>query len=156
MIKLTVELVPKSCWYENLRSYLDKKDWDLIRKFCYKQAKYRCEICGGVGETHPIECHEKWSYDDINLIQKLEGVIGLCPECHEVKHSGLAISRGRKQKVINQLCKVNNWSVSKSKSYLTSCFTEYHIRSQKKYKVDYSWLEKFLPNHLEYQTKNND
>jgi hypothetical protein len=48
---LTIELVPKTAWFTNLRSYLTSKEWDVVRKKCYKEANYCCEICGGKGNT---------------------------------------------------------------------------------------------------------
>lgn len=70
---LTIELVPNTCWYSNVRSNVAKKDWDTLRYHTYKQASHRCEICGGVGQQHPVECHEIWDYDDQQHIQTLTG-----------------------------------------------------------------------------------
>jgi len=58
-----------------------------------KKAENLCETCGGCGPQYPVECHEIWNYDDTRLIQKLDGLIALCPDCHEVKHIGLAGAR---------------------------------------------------------------
>jgi len=32
MTKLTVELIPKTCFYSNVRTLLPNKYWDLLRK----------------------------------------------------------------------------------------------------------------------------
>lgn len=88
-MKLTIELVPSTSWFSNLRSLLSSEEWDKIRRGCYKNANYKCEICSGVGPKHPVECHETWEYDEKQGIQKLIGLIALCPSCHEVKHVGL-------------------------------------------------------------------
>jgi len=61
---LTVELVPSSSWFSNVRSNVSKKTWDFLRKSTYKKANHRCEICGGRGDKWPVECHEVWDYDD--------------------------------------------------------------------------------------------
>ncbi len=45
--KLTIELVPSTSWYKNMRS-ISPKSWDLIRSSIYKRAKYRCEVCGNM------------------------------------------------------------------------------------------------------------
>jgi 5-methylcytosine-specific restriction endonuclease McrA len=66
-----------------------------LRKRTYRQANYRCQVCGGRGSKHPVECHEIWHYDDENKIQKLMGLIALCPSCHQVKHIGLAQIQGK-------------------------------------------------------------
>ena len=94
-MKLTVELVPRSLWGINLRSELPKSKWDKLRKATYKKANFVCEICGGVGRKWPVECHEIWHYDDENKVQRLDGLIALCPPCHQVKRD-LSSSRKRK------------------------------------------------------------
>lgn len=76
-MKLTIELVPATSWGNNLRSRLPKKSWNAIRKRVYKEADFKCEICGGVGKRHPVECHEVWEYDDVNHIQSLVGFVAL-------------------------------------------------------------------------------
>jgi len=53
--ELTIELVPKTCWYTNLRSELPKSKWDKLRKKSYQEADYKCQICGGKGNRHPVE-----------------------------------------------------------------------------------------------------
>lgn len=47
-LKLKVEMIPKSTHFINLRSLVPDK-WDEIRRKCYKDANYKCEICGGKG-----------------------------------------------------------------------------------------------------------
>jgi hypothetical protein len=71
MPKLTVELVPETSWYSNLRSELTEEQWDTVRRRCYVAADYRCEVCGGRGPKWPVECHEVWSYDDLEHVQTL-------------------------------------------------------------------------------------
>src|SRR5437588_2921912 len=92
---LTVELVPSTCWFSNLRSELDKDDWDRLRHAVYERAGNYCEVCGQRGAQHPVECHEVWEYDDEHSVQRLSGLIALCPACHEAKHMGRASSMGR-------------------------------------------------------------
>lgn len=113
-IKLEIELVPASAFYSNLRSILDKSDWDILRRLVYKKANYKCEICGGIGKEHPVECHEVWNYNDRDFnielltdeeitdtiynkvvrVQKLSHCQAICPDCHQAKHIGLAQIKG--------------------------------------------------------------
>ena len=81
--KLTFETVPEECWYANLRSALSPAEWDIVRKDAYRRYGYRCAVCGASGR---MEAHEKWNYDLERGVQKLEDVIALCKNCHEVKH----------------------------------------------------------------------
>jgi hypothetical protein len=42
--RLTVELVPATCWYANVRTAVTQGDWDRIRHRVYDRAEHRCEI----------------------------------------------------------------------------------------------------------------
>ena len=81
---LTVELVPHTCWFSNVRDHVDKETWNRLRQATYQKAGYVCEICGGRGSEWPVECHEIWHYDDKRHTQTLVGLMALCPSCHAV------------------------------------------------------------------------
>lgn len=140
--KLTIELVPQSCWLSNVRSAVTQKYWDIIRKKTYKNNGYKCEICNGIGSRHPVECHEIWEYDDYNYVQKLVGFIALCPSCHEVKHIGNANRLGRGDIAKKHLAKVNGWSSEEVDYYLLQVFKTWAICSTFNYKLDLSLLDK--------------
>ncbi len=139
--KLTIELVPQTAWFSNVRSMVSKEDWDILRRETYKKAHYKCEICGGVGDRHPVECHEIWQYDDSNHIQKLAGLIALCPSCHEVKHIGLASVHGRQYIAKEHLAKVNGWSEEQVDQYVDEQFEKWQQRSRYQWEIDLKWLE---------------
>ena len=84
MKKINIELVPDSCWYSNLRSALEPKMWEIIKKDAKSRANGRCSICGK--KTTRLEAHEKWSYDEEKGVQKLEDVISICHDCHSAIH----------------------------------------------------------------------
>lgn len=138
---LTVELVPQSCWFSNVRDHVSKNIWDKLRKETYKQSNYRCEICGGRGKQHPVECHEIWHYDDKKYIQTLKGLTALCPDCHRVKHIGLAQLQGYGEQSIAHLSKVNGWSRSQTSTYLEKVWDIWQERSCHDWSLDFSWLE---------------
>ena len=139
--RLTIELVPKTTWFSNVRSMVSRQDWDFLRRNSYKKANYLCEVCGGVGNHHPVECHEIWQYDDNKHIQKLLGLISLCPLCHEVKHIGLANIRGRIDTVKRHLAKVNAWTEQETNDYVAEQFDVWMDRSLYEWKVDLTWLD---------------
>lgn len=138
--KLSIELVPRTSWYSNVRSVLTQREWDVVRKATYRKASYRCEICNDIGRNHPVECHEIWTFDDNNQTQTLAGLISLCPACHEVKHIGLAMKRGRLEQAASHLMKVNQWSANEAEEYIVSAFTQHAKRSKKQWVVDTSTL----------------
>lgn len=139
--KLTIELVPSSQWEDNLRSHLSAAKWNMLRSACYQRALHRCEVCNGVGRKHPVECHEIWEYNDQTRIQKLTGLIALCPQCHQVKHIGLAAIRGKFAQAIGQLMKVNEWPQELAEAYAIRQFEIHQIRSTFAWSIDLSWLD---------------
>ncbi len=146
-LKLTIELVPKTSWYDNVRSQVSKQEWDVIRKKCYQNAGNVCEICGDVGTNqgvkHKVEAHEIWSYDDTHHTQTLTGIIALCPNCHKVKHPGLAQIKGELNVVVSQLCHVNNIPYVEAIQYLHQSFEVWRQRSQHQWTVDTSFLDTY-------------
>lgn len=142
-MKLSIELVPETCWYSNLRSILSKEDWDKLRKRTYELANYRCEICGGRGNRWPVECHEVWDYDDKYHIQKLVRLIALCPLCHGVKHIGLSKMRRHETEAIEHLEKVNGLTQEEANIYIVEVFKKWHERSLYDWSTDISWIENF-------------
>ena len=141
MTKLTIELVPSTSWYSNLRSMLSKKDWDILRKEVYKLAGYQCEICSGKGKRWAVECHEAWEYDDENKIQILKKLTALCPACHEVKHMGHANTQNRGEIAVKHLAKINNWTIEEAKIYVEQCFEIWSWRSNFSWQLDLSYLK---------------
>jgi len=140
-MKLTIELVPSTAWFTNLRSILSQEDWDILRKQTYKKAKYRCEICGGKGNNHPVECHEIWSYNDKKHIQTLEGLIALCPSCHMVKHIGYAYLNGNGEKAKEHFKKINNLKEYEASKYISDAFKLHKKRSEYQWLINLNYLE---------------
>lgn len=105
-----------------MRSEFEKNEWDKIRKMVYRQAGYRCELCGesGIDQGYrwPVECHEVWDLDFETNTQSLIGFIALCPRCHKVVHCSLTeilfadgkISKEEYAAIRNQFRKVNGLS----------------------------------------------
>ena len=139
--KLTIELVPAGQWGDNLRSRIPKSQWDKLRKKQYKKAHHRCEICRGKGPKWPVECHEIWHYDEQKKIQRLDGLIALCPKCHLVKHMGRALSIGQGDIAKKHLMKVNGWSKSDVELYLEVVFEVWYRRNRSTWSLDLTWLD---------------
>lgn len=140
---LEIELVPASSWLNNVRAIVTEKQWDFIRKQVAARAWNVCEICGGVGPKHPVECHEIWHYDDQLLIQKLVDMIALCPNCHMVKHMGFAQIRGKGEAAFKHFIKVNKMKKSEANAYIKRAFKEWEDRSKKNWTLDISILSNY-------------
>lgn len=82
-LKLSVEILPRGAWGNNLRTVLSKKDWDVLRNRCYEKAGHKCEICGDGGD---LDAHEVWDFDIETKTQTLKDIVALCSACHGVKH----------------------------------------------------------------------
>ncbi|HEY59164.1 MAG TPA: HNH endonuclease [Anaerolineae bacterium] len=138
---LGVELVPRTCWFSNVRKNVKRSEWDRLRKASYEKAGYICEICRGRGEKRSVECHEIWEYEDERHIQVLKGLISLCPRCHETKHIGLAGLHGRGEIAKNHLSKINNWTSEQTEQYLILIKKIWWERSKHEWELDLDWLE---------------
>lgn len=141
--KLTIELVPETCWFSNVRSSVSRTDWDQLKRITSAKADRVCEICWGVGPRWPVECHEIWEYDDKRHVQKLAGLIALCPSCHQVKHIGFAQIRGKLQEAIGHLKNINGLTTGDAHEYVENAFNKWRERSQYNWKLDISWLDQF-------------
>lgn len=144
--KLSVELIPTTCHYSNVRTTVTKKEWDMIRFMSYKKANNKCEICGESGKNqgykHNVECHEIWDYNDETHVQKLVDLISLCPICHQVKHIGRAIAMRKHQDAFNQLAKVNKWTPKEVELHILASFELHKERSKHEWTLDLSILLK--------------
>ena len=139
IVRLSIDLVPRGAWFLNLRSMLLPEQWDALRKETYRRVGYRCEVCGGKGPKHPVECHEKWEYDDRRHVAKLVGLAGLCPACHECKHIGLAQIKGRLPQARKHLAQVNEIAVDEASDMIRDAFRVWKKRSEHDWEVDISW-----------------
>lgn len=137
---LTIELVPNTCWFSNIRDHVTPSQWQIIKEYTSKLAGSRCEICNGQGTKWPVECHEVWNYDDKNKIQKLERTIALCPMCHKVKHIGYAKVTNTFEPALNHFMRINGLSKKQSLQYINQSFKIYHHRSTYNWKLDLTWM----------------
>lgn len=144
-LKLTIELVPRTCWWSNVRSNLRQSQWDRLRKQVYKAADYKCEICGGVGTKHPVECHEIWDYDDKKKLQTLSKFIAICPLCHQVKHIGLTGTRGKKyaERAYKRFQEINKLTDKETSLFHSYFWQQWKERSKHQWKLDISLLDNY-------------
>lgn len=147
-MKLTIELIPRTAWDNNLRSYLTGPQWDKVRRKCYAEANHRCEICGGqdpgrLAKGHsPVDCHEKWDF--INGEVKLYGLIALCPSCHEVKHIGRAEATGNFERALRHFMKVNGVSRDEAITYIQEAAKIWRVRSQQEWDLNIDYLIEYM------------
>lgn len=141
--KLNFELVPDGCWYSNLRTLLNQKGWDIVRRRAYAKTPGKCAICGA--NTKRQEAHEQWGYDEERRVQYLENVIAVCHSCHLVIHIGYAQLKGEEERASRHFMKVNGCTYAEYKRALGQA-NEVHQRRNRvsEWQLDLSFLEKFL------------
>lgn len=139
---LPIELVPSSNWEKNVRSeYQD--EWRAIKRKVYQGAGYKCEVCGGKGDAHPVECHEKWTYDMDTKIQRLECLVALCTICHKTQHWGYALIHGMEKDVRKRILTLNGWKDEDLNKYLNEVFDVFEERSKVNWTLDMTALEHY-------------
>jgi hypothetical protein len=137
-LRLTIELVPESCRYSNLRKAVSRENWDIIRRRVYAEAGLRCAVCG---RSSKLNCHEIWDYDDTRRVQTLMGFTALCDMCHYVKHLGFAQVLAAKgqlnyDNVIAHFCRVNKCVLADFREHETAVFWKWLFRSVKPWTTD--------------------
>jgi hypothetical protein len=145
-LKLTIELVPGSAWYSNLRRRLPRTEWDRVRKQTYAASGYKCGVCGAEGK---LNCHEIWEYDDQAHTQKLAGFIALCDLCHHVKHLGLAgilAQQGQLdyERVVKHFMAVNGCDRKMFEEVKSQAFRQWQERSRYQWTLDLGEYERFI------------
>jgi len=135
-LKLKIEPIPASTWGVSLANKLDYNEWKEIRQKVYRDADYRCEICGTTDRT--LHAHERWAYDDKRRIQRLVGLECCCELCHDVHHFGrTSVTRSKSyvERCIGHWCKVNKKSRNEFMTYLQEIQLINRKRSDKQYIV---------------------
>jgi hypothetical protein len=139
-MKLRIEVLPKTCWNSNLRTKLKKSDWDKIRKNVYAKEEMRCHICEIQCDT--LDAHEVWEFDEINHIQRLVEIIGVCKLCHNVIHYGRAQKVGYEKEAREQFVKVNECEIIDLQEELLKVQSDYNRRSKiDDWKLDLTLIE---------------
>jgi len=135
-LKLTIEPRPVSTWGVTLASRLPKDEWDEIRQRVYREADYRCQVCGS--NNRKLNCHELWGFDDRKLIQKFVGFECCCELCHDVHHFGRSKETRSStyiDKLIGHWCKVNKLTRADFLVYEKQIFELNKKRADKPYIV---------------------
>lgn len=146
-LKLTIDLVPQTCWYKNLRTQMPRSQWDRLRKAVYLEQDNQCRICQATGR---LNCHERWEYDEKRLVQTLVGFQAVCTMCHHVTHFGkaqLLADEGRLDldAVIEHFMKVNGVTREAFESHKREAFRVWRERSQHQWQTDLGQWAYLLP-----------
>lgn len=146
-LKVAVELIPETSFYNNLRKVVSPTAWDMFRRDTYRKYNNKCGKCGVEGQS--LDCHEIWHFNEENQIQSLTGLIAVCKMCHHVIHHGYAnilISQGKldKRALINHFLTVNNCDEQYYKEHVKAAFALWRERSKKEWTVEMGDYYKFV------------
>ena len=135
---LYVDLIPKSCWFTNVRNSVSEVDWKRIRRMVIERAGKRCEICGS---SESLEAHERFEFDDAKQVQKLRRLICVCGPCHRTTHFGFAQLKGLGIEAAQHLTEVNGWDSSEASFHVNQAFEVWRRRSELEWSLDISMLD---------------
>ncbi|WP_331739280.1 DUF5710 domain-containing protein [Streptomyces sp. NBC_01187] len=140
---LFVDLIPRSCWFTNVRSCVAPRDWERLRRMITTRARQRCEACGQ-GEDRTarrwLEAHERWEYDEERGVQQLRRLVCLCTTCHTVTHFGLAEVNGRRSAALAHLQSVTGMPEAAAERHVRAAFALWRTRSARAWRLDLSML----------------
>lgn len=150
-LKLSIELIPSSSWYNNMRKFVTQTQWKKIRQEAILHARGKCEICGATPKS--IDCHERWEYDEVNKVQTLKGFVAICKACHLVKHIGLtSILAGKgqidMQNIIEHFMHVNNCEMDVFLEHRAYAYEQWRQRSSQDWKVDFGDYKALIPDKM--------
>ena len=141
---LYVDLVPSTCWYNNVRTIIDDVDWERIKIMCKKRAGFRCEVCGSTPDFQAknyLECHERYEYNPEDCTQKLVRFMCLCTRCHQSTHFGFAEVSGNRVGAKNHLMHINHWTSERAESHIAKRFAQWEEKSEIDWKADVTLLQ---------------
>lgn len=140
---LFVDMVPRTCWFTNVRTCVSPQDWERLRRMITRRAGHRCEICGA-GEDpasgRRLEAHERWAYDVRNRVQTLRRLICLCSSCHLTTHIGFANVTGRADEALAHLREVTGMSHDEVACHIDTANATWTARSALAWTLDVSML----------------
>ncbi len=140
---LFVDIVPKSCWFTNVRTCVTPQDWERLRRMITTRAAHRCEACGA-GEDRTtgrrLEAHERWAFDDTTGVQALRRLICLCSDCHLATHMGFANVTGRANEARAHLAAVTGMSTHDVGRHIATAGQLWIERSRRAWALDLAVL----------------
>jgi hypothetical protein len=136
--ELFIDLIPRTCWFTNVRSCTNSSDWDRLRDHVYSRVDYTCECCNN--KTNNIEAHERWHYDDDTKTQTLVRLVALCKMCHTTTHIGLAQLRDKGDEALEHLKKVRNFTHEEALEHKKQAFQVWRERNTIMWNLDLSLL----------------
>jgi hypothetical protein len=153
-MKLEFECLPSSSFGISLYNILKRPIWEKLSEDIRGRFGYQCGICGS---RKKLSCHEIWSYNDVDHIQTLVGLLPLCHICHDIKHWGRTTKYAIDMKIYEDyFMLVNDCTYEEFIQYKKSYTTLYSTRNEFEWTVNfgtYKYLLKFDNLNIRYQSR---
>lgn len=139
---LFVDLIPSTCFFTNVRSCVERSDWDRLRTHIYERARQRCECCGvdcKASTTTRMEAHERWSFEEgpgSRRRQRLVRLVALCRECHQATHMQLSDVSGWGEASRLHLRKVTGMTEEECEQHIAQAYALAEARSDGPWDLD--------------------
>ena len=149
---LYVDLVPSTTWTTNVRSALSGSMWSAVARTCRARAGMACELCKAVldrttvpwsedhSKTFRLDCHERWSFNEQNGVQRLERLLTLCYECHAATHLGRSSSVGIGPQAIAHYARVRATTQAQTNQEIEQAFAVWRERSNQRWNIDLTFM----------------
>lgn len=140
---LFVDMIPKSCWFTNVRTCVSPQDWERLARMIYRRAGHRCEACDAPLDRtagRRLEAHERWAYDGATNMQTLRRLICLCNDCHLSTHLGYANVTGRADQALAHLRAVTGMTQDEVSRHVRAANDLWTRRSARVWALDLSML----------------
>eukprot|EP00241_Pyramimonas_parkeae_P019554 CAMPEP_0114281954 /NCGR_PEP_ID=MMETSP0059-20121206/3292_1 /TAXON_ID=36894 /ORGANISM="Pyramimonas parkeae, Strain CCMP726" /LENGTH=304 /DNA_ID=CAMNT_0001402547 /DNA_START=45 /DNA_END=959 /DNA_ORIENTATION=- len=137
---LYADVFPQQLINMNVSQLVPPHQWNQLRRRQYAFANFRCQICDQVGPKWPVECTERWAFNCRTSTVRLEGLLALCPSCHEVKHLQRLSLMDKDERALQHLRFVNQWSQKDLDEYMQFVFRTFDKISGHNWITDFSWL----------------
>lgn len=145
---VTGDLIPHTSWGSSLANMLTRTSWNSLRFPLIHAHKNVCELCGI--RLNSLDVHEIWSFQPPKGrkkkgehqfgIQKLEGLVAVCSDCHRCFHLGRETAMGTIDQTLTRLRGINNWSAIEIKEYADAVFTRWTNHSEYQWALDLSLI----------------
>ena len=134
VLRLAIEPIPYSSRRASLANLLPHSQWDNIRRYVYRRARYHCKICGREGRMY---CHETWEFNEQTGHQYLMGFECLCHLCHKTKHYFFAHNNQERSILFQHFLNVNRVTKQQAVDHLMNINMRQQRLNQKEWTVNY-------------------
>ena len=89
---ITMPNVPRPLHGLPPRKIMGQANWDKMRKRCYYNAHYKCEICGAEPPKGQLHAHELYTINYTDGTSEFNRCIAICKQDHDFIHSGRLVT----------------------------------------------------------------